>query len=512
MKTISLSNFSNGVQEPRARVTGGCVSSRHFILGTTKLKPYRDMETEALDGGAVLADQRLSSVVRYKCTGQSETIYALGQVSTSTPYPKFYLKATTNDPTTAFSSLANGEDTSGVVIPGTLVGYKGFLFCLKTKSGSTYLVKCIHGSAPTEIGAIGTSPVNGVVPQILIHPKDNKMYIASGYEVKTYDGSSLSSVVTFSTEHEITSTTHYGNNILLGMVAKNGTGSVVGVWSGETTINTLVDVVNWGSDALMILENIGDIVVGVSSMSVGGTTDVAVVSNITFRLYAGGNAQTIRTIESVGSLGSRIYPIKAKRNDSVFFPMSVYLNGVVTNQIWSIYKNSQGTLVIVPDRKPYNDTEVTSSEPFIGISMIGDWMWVAWGLASAPSSTGAFYRTNDQDVFSATSSYTTLINPGMLSEDLSKEKVLRQVTVRYGSPTGASMSFNVDYSVDNGTNYQTATSVTGSSSKIGVIEATNQTDNSPYLSGREFIFNLELTGYGEIYEIIYKYDLINTTL
>jgi hypothetical protein len=83
--------------------------------------------------------------------------------------------------------------------------------------------------------------------------------------------------------------------------------------------------------------------------------------------------------------------------------------------------------------------------------------------------------------------------------------------VRYGSPTGASMGFNVDYSVDGGTVYQTATAVT-STDKIGVVEATNQTDNSPYLSGREFIFNLELTGYGEVYEILYKYDVINTTI
>lgn len=512
MKTISLNNFSNGIQEPRTRVTGGCISSRHFILGTTKLKPYRDMETEAVDGGATLANQRLSSAIRYKCTGQSETIYALGQVSTTNQYPKFYLKATTNDPTASFSSLANGEDTTGVVIPGTLTGYKGFLFCLKSKSGSTYLVKHEHGVGTTEIGAIGTSPVNGVVPQILIHPKDNKMYIASGNEVKTYDGSSLSSVVTFSTEHEITSTTHYGNNILLGMVAKNGAGSVVGVWSGETTINTLLDVVSWGSDTLMILENIGDIVIGISSMSVGGTTDVAVVSNVTFRTYAGGTAQTVRTIESVGSLGSRVFPRKAKRNDSVFFPMFVYLNGVLTKQIWSVYKNAQGSLVIVPDRKPSNDTELTGAEDIIGLSMIGDWMWVAWAIEAAPSTTGAFYRTNNSDTYTATSSYTTLVNPGMPLEDCSKEKVLRQVTVRYGSPTGASMSFNVDYSVDGGTVYQTATAVVGSTDKIGVVEATNQTDNSPYLSGREFIFNLELTGYGEIYEIIYKYDIINTTL
>lgn len=509
MKPISLSNFQNGVQEPRSRISGGCISSRHFILGATKLKPYRDMETEALDGGATLANQRLSSVIRFKCTSQSENIYALGQVSTSNQYPKFYVKATTDSPSAAFSSLANGEDTSGTVIPGTLIGYKGALYCLKTKSGSTYLVKHIHGTSTAEVGALwATSPDNGVVPQMFIHPKDNKLYMASGYTAASYDGSTISTR-DFSTEHEITSLTHYGNNILMAMVAKNGSGSVVGVWSGSTTSSELVDVVTWGSDALMMIENIGDIVVGVSSMSVGGSTDVATVSNVTFRTYAGGNAQTIRTIESVGSLGSRVFPLKAKRNDSVYFPMSCYLNGVLINQIWSVYKNSQGSLVIVPDRKPINDTEINqASEPFIGLSMIGDWMWVAWG----DSTTGSFYRTNNDENYTATSSYTTLVNPGMPLEDFSKEKVLRQVTVRYGSPTGASMSFNVDYSVDGGTTYQTATSVTGSTDIINVIEATNQTDNSPYLSGREFIFNLELTGYGEIYEILYKYDVINTTI
>lgn len=508
MKPISLSNFQNGVQDPRSRIAGGCISSRHFILGATKLKPYRDMETEALDGGAVLADQRLSSAIRFKCTGQAENIYALGQVSTTNQYPKFYVKSTTNSPSADFSSLANGEDTTGAVIPGTLIGYKGALYCLKTKSGSTYLVKHIHGVSTTEIGAVGLSSDSGVVPQMFIHPKDNKLYMASGYTAASYDGSTLSTR-DFSTEHEITSLTHYGNNILMAMVAKNGSGSVVAVWDGSVTSSVLVDVVTWGSDALMMIENIGDIVVGVSSMSVGGATDVAVVSNVTFRTYAGGNAQTIRTMESVGPLGSRVFPLKAKRNDSVYFPMSCYLNGVLTNQIWSVYKNSQGVLVIVPDRKPLNDTEINqASEPFIGLSMIGDWMWVAWGATT----TGSFYRTNNSESYAATSSYTTLVNPGMSLEDFSKDKTLKQVTVRYGSPSSASMSFNVDYSVDGGTNYQTATSVTASTDKIGVIEATCQTDGSQYLSGREFILNLELTGDGEIYEIIYKYDVNNTTL
>ena len=503
MKTKSLSNFQNGIQAPRSQVAGGCISSRHFMLKSTKLTPYRAMETESLDGGATLANQRLSSVLRFKCTGQSESIYALGQVSTSNQYPKFYVKST---PSGDFSSLANGEDTTGAVIPSTLIGYKGYLFCLKAKSGSTYLVRHEHGVATTEIGSIATSPVNGVIPQMFIHPKDNKIYGASGNTAFTYDGSTLSTRA-FSTEHEITSVTHFGNNILLGMIAKDGSGSVVAIWDGSTTSSVLVDVIQWGSDALMVLENIGDMVVGVSSMSVGGTTDVATQSLVTVRYYTGGTAQTFKDIESIGTNGSRVFPLKAKRNDSLYFPMLAYLNGVETAQIWSIYKNEQGTLTVSPDRKVNGDTEVSvGSTPFIGLSMIGDWMWVAWGA----SSTGSFMRTNDQATYTTTSSWTSLVNPSMDTEDRSKIKQLKAVSLCCGSPSGASHTVTLSYSVDGGA---FTTIYTGaSSSVVRVIEEVAESTGTPFLSAREYIFKIESTGNGEIYELKYGYEVLPSNI
>ena len=513
MKTISLSNFSNGVQEPRARVTGGCISSRHFILGTTKLKPYRDTESESLDTG-VLTDQKLTSVVRlnYNPTSYDNStthILALGQAGAADTNPKFYQKSTINTVTASFQAATTGEDTTGVVIPGSLIAYKSKVYCLKTLSNQTRLVEYNRLTTTlTDLGDIGASPttqdlVAGIVPRMIVHPKDNKLYIATGSTVKSFDGTTLSSAVTFSTEHNITSMTHLGSNIVLGMVSKGGSGSVLGLWSGSTTSAELIDIVNFGSDTLIVLANLNDTVVGVSTLSVGGSSDVGTQNNVTIRGYAGGTAVILKRIESVGSDGSRVYPFPVINDNKLYFPMSAYLNGEKVHQVWAIYKNDN-TWVVVPDRKVSNDTELGALS-ITGLSMIGDYMWIAF-------SDGQFRRTNDQELYTATSTYTTLINPGMPLEDCSKEKVLRQVTVRYGSPTGASMSFNVDYSVDGGTVYQTATAVTGSTAKIGVIEATNQTDNSPYLSGREFIFQLELTGYGEVYEIIYKYDLINTTL
>ena len=134
MKTISLNNFSNGIQEPRTRVTGGCISSRHFILGTTKLTPYRDTVTESLDTG-VLTDQKLTSVVRvnYNPTSYDNStthILALGQAGASDTNPKFYQKSTINSVTASFQAAITGEDTTGVVIQGSLIAYKSKFYCL----------------------------------------------------------------------------------------------------------------------------------------------------------------------------------------------------------------------------------------------------------------------------------------------------------------------------------------------------------------------------------------------
>jgi hypothetical protein len=504
MKTVPIYNFSNGIQAPRAQVTGGCISTRHFILDSTKLTPLRAMETESLDTGT-LANQRLTDVIRFIPTGQVQQLFALGQASTSNAYPKFYQKSTTDSVSASFQSIANGEDTSGTVIPGSLIGYKGALYCLKTKSGSTYLVKHVYATSTTEIGAIGLSPSNGVVPQMFVHPKDNRLYIASGYTAASYDGTTISTR-DFSTGHDITSITYYGNNIMLGMVSRDSNSSVMAVWDGSTTSSILVDVVEFGNDTLLVLENIGDVVVGVSGISVGGSSGSGIYNTVTFRAYAGGTAQVFKTIESIGSLGSRVYPLKTKRNNKLFFPMSAYLNGTRTHQIWSVYKNDAGNFVVTADVKPNNDTEL-ASENIIGLSAVGDYKWVAF---SSSSTTGSIFRTTTAATYTATSSWTSLVNPNMDVGDRSKSKSLKAVSLRCGSPVSSSHTVTLSYSADGGA---FTTIYTGASSSIvRVIEEIAQSDSKPFLDAREYIFKIESTGNGEIYELRYGYEVLPTNI
>lgn len=500
MKTVVINRFDGGVEEPRSVTQNAGSSSRHFLLSKTKLKPYRDMVTESIDTGT-FANYNVTDVTRFTPTGGNEQIFALGNTN-GFSYPQFLQKSTVNSITASFQTIANGADTSGTVIPGTLIGYKGALYCLKTKSSQTYLVKHIFGTSTTEIGAIGASPTNGVVPKMFIHPKDNRLYAATGYTMMSYDGTAISTR-DFSTGHNITAITHYGNNIVIGMVSKDTNSSVLGIWNGSTTSSELVDVVLFGDDTLMVLENLGDIIVGVSAPTVGGGFDAGVENNITIRAYAGGAAQVIKKLPSVGLISPRVFPFKAKRNDVLYFPMTAYLNSERVYQIWSLSKNELGSWSFQPDRKVYNNTEIVN-ENITGMSIIGDMMWVSW-------SGGKMYRTNTNDYYTSTSSYSTTINPKMETGDRTKNKQLKSVSVICGSPTSVAHDVTISYSIDAGSTWHTICSST-SSEVVRVIEAANQSDNSPMLDGRDYMFKVETTGNGEIYEFKYSYDTYQTLI
>lgn len=289
---------------------------------------------------------------------------------------------------------------------------------------------------------------------------------------------------------------------MLGMVSRDSNSSVMAVWDGSITSSILVDVVEFGNDTLLVLENVGDVVIGVSGISVGGSSGSGIYNTVTVRGYAGGTAQVIKKIESIGSLGSRVYPLKSKRNNILYFPMSAYLNGTRIHQIWAVYKNDVNDFVVTPDIKANNDTELVS-ESIIGLSAVGDYKWVAF---SSSSSTGSIFKTNDTASYTATSSWTSLVNPEMETLDRSKKKQLKAVSLRCGSPTGSSHTATLSYSADGGS---FNTIYTGSASSIvRVIEEAAESTGKPFLSAREYIFKIESTGNGEIYELKYGYEVI----
>jgi hypothetical protein len=89
-------------------------------------------------------------------------------------------------------------------------------------------------------------------------------------------------------------------------------------------------------------------------------------------------------------------------------------------------------------------------------------------------------------------------------------KSLKAISLRCGSPTGASHTITVSYSVDGGA-YTTIYTGT-SSSEVRVIEEVAESTGKPFLEAREYIFKIESTGNCEIYEFKYGYEVIPTLI
>lgn len=501
MKTVTLNRFDGGIADPRETSTNMCTSVRNFYPQKTKLTPYRDMETDVIGSGS-LSDNRLTDVIKGTILNGSTPItslFALGRVSYSTDQnPKFYTKNGGVDPTTTWDVMTNGEGSGiGTVVANSAIIYKGNLYCLVDDGTNTKLVKHIYATSTLSVGTIGTSPTFSVVvpSKMFIHPKDNRLYMFSGYTMGVWDGSTLSTRA-FGTDYNIVSACPSGNNILIGMVAKDESHSVAGIWSGSTTSSELVDVVRWGDDALLVLENIGDSIIGVSAMSIAGSSTLATQSAVVIREYNGGAPRVVRKIESVG--GSRVYAHKATRNDTLYFTMDVYLNGTRTKQVWAISRGENGQWQVRPDRKVNNDTEITTDD-ITGLSSVGDYMWVA--------TTTGLMHTNDQDVFSATSIYETLINPSMEIGDRTKKKLLKSVSCAKAHNTGNIGQVVVKYSVDGGQNW--ATIGTLASAGGNVFKATNESSGKPFEQAYDYIFRIESTLGAEIVEFKYAYEVVN---
>lgn len=84
------------------------------------------------------------------------------------------------------------------------------------------------------------------------------------------------------------------------------------------------------------------------------------------------------------------------------------------------------------------------------------------------------------------------------------------MSLRCGSPSSASHTVTLSYSVDGGA---FTTIYTGAAtSEVRVIEEIKESTGKPFLEAREYIFKIETTGNGEIYELKYGYEVLNTLI
>lgn len=512
MSVVKINKFSGGLAEDvREKRTDSFANAHNFdVFNNDFLKPYRDTETETLSSGTIDAYKITDAVVNTSAnTTSQKNIFFLGRAGSADENAKLFEKSTqlgaTDDASSITSNIGittSGEDTVNNVVPNTLVSYSKKLFFLATDASTQTYLRSYDRNTTTlsNIGTISDYPLNvsgTVIPRPFVHPKSGKMYIVCGGEIFSYDpiNGLIANPILIPNAEEVvcTSMCDYGGYLAISIAPKNqGNPSKVILW--DMTSSTVNDIIDFGEGALMILENLGGVIIGLSADSTGGSSPFSVSPRIVMRGYSGGTSQVLK---SFNSTSIQLNNFKQKQNDKLFFVGKITVQGVETFQIFVCGKNKSGSWFLSPDRLVNGDTAVGD---ILGFNLIGDYLWAGYRT----SSVNYLVRTNDASNFTATSIYESLVNHGMSEEDRGKKKQLKSVSVAKTSTTGQLV---LKYRVDSQSSGDWVTICTLSSGgKLNRKEGREAT-GTPFNAGYEYQFRVESTNGAELVEVKYEYDV-----
>lgn len=491
VKTIT--NFNGGIAEdPREHKTDSFVTCKGFNSSTKDhtLVPYPETEAETLSSGDI-TEKRISDVI----VANDGILLAVGRNSAATPTTFDLLdKDSSTDISSAWTSFTSLSGVGGYR-KNSLSFYKGSYFVYD----EGFNIRKYDGSW-SNIGNLGITSYwdSMLVPKPFIHPLDDNLYFAVSQSISVLDNTTLTafSGSPIPTDMFVSSLTDFGAYLAIACApAINGVSRVF-LWDRDTTRTTFTENINWGEGSLLVLENVGGVLVGVSvsDNSYSTTTQFVTTKNkkLTIRAYTGGTPQVIKELEVSDTFVLR--NIKAQVNGKLYF------GGDYDDSLYVVYKDRTGRIVVSKDRLLNNGSAITTLR---GFSVVGDYLFAMYDTAG---SSGLFYRTKVSPSYTASSTYTTLKNPLMEVGDRGKKKKLHYVSVGKTSTTGQLVC---SVSVDGGS-YTTVSTLTAGGKLFKKESRT--TAGTPFTDGYEFQFKVESTGGAEFTELKYAYEDIEKNI
>lgn len=504
MNTVIINKFDGGhAEDIRTFATSECESSTNFDIVTNPhlLRPFTDPVAETITGGSgVMTDFQVTDVLAVDISGTTKLV-GWGRESAASTKASFFTKGSSSDITSAWAKTVTtgGTDTP---IAGTLIEYKGSAYAVSSTSN---LIKFTSGTTYTSIGTIGAVLTQTAKP--FVHPEDNIMYLSGGlgqaYTVAKYDGSTLSTnAITLPSNVTITSFANWGTYLAIACKPTSGVGrSVVYLWGRDTSLTTVQGIIDWGDGALEILENVNEILVGVSAIKQVGSYDTITNYNYQVKVSSGGSVEVIKDFVVTNTNVLRHF--KAKQYNKLYFGFDT------DNAIFVCGKNKEGRWYVSKDRY-LTPTGSTITGVLQNISIVGDILFASYtdgGIA------GYLTRTSDS-TYAATSTYLSTINPNMPIADRYENKKLVAVQIAY-KLNSSSGTVGLGYYCENdagtsGGSLQTIISTSKSASGDYVTTAQAHSNGTPFLTGREYQFRITSVGDIRIKEVKYKYEKLLT--
>lgn len=490
-KTITINNFSGGlaedVRETRSNTFSTC-KNFDSVTKENRLTPYGELEAEALSSGDI-KDSLLSDIAR----DTSGYIYAIGRTSSGTPTGTtvFIKDSATNIASTFSVHASTGAGTTYRANSLTQFG-SAFYFI----DSNHNLKKMAFPSTFSTAGTIDmtSSWTNELIPKPFVHPLKKYLYASVGqYFARVTDSGTyadLTSLVLPASQYT-SSLCDYGSYLAIATAPSfTGGRSVVYLWDMDEN-KTFNESIDWGEGSLLVLENIGGTLIGISTNDAtytnASTYTTYKTKKITVRALVGNQAVVIREFVVDSTISLRNF--KATVNGRLYFGCDY------DDSLYVVYKNKNGNIVVSKAHYMNNGSSITTLR---GINMVGDYLFIGFDTDSV---TGNFYRTKVSPAYTFSSVYETTINPNMESGDRSKKKKLKAVSVAKHSTTG---TVTVYYSIDGGTTYTQLGSTLG-----GLVnKMVNEYTGIPMEDAYEYKFKVISDSGAEITEFKYSYETI----
>lgn len=502
MPTVTINQFDGGyTNDARETSTAKIADSSNFDLVTSKNKisPIVDLEAEALSSGDI-TDKRFTDIY----IDDNGAIGAIGRQSTadSTVINLFAKDSTTDISSTYTFSTGSALSAGELAFPGSAIIYNNDLYIITNGSGSGATVRTYDGSW-TSLGSMSTGTIwlDSGVPRPYRHYADDLVYFAARHKLFRFTstaGSAITSYFTFPDKFLQTSLTYYGSDLAVALTPRFGGNSWVAILDRISTNTSPRTLVDWGPGSLCVLENIGGVLIGISTNEIrfntNSTYTVAKQKKLYVKAWAGGEVQTIAEIDvdSTVQLTNRKQIIE----DRLYFGCNN------DDALYCVTKNKAGNFVVYKSHYVANGTTATS---LVGFNFIGDYLFT---MVNTSGSSGLVYRTDNSDTYTNTSFIETLINPSMPISDRTKKKQLKAISVAT-APMPSSGTVTVKYSVD-GSAYTTLFT-DSTDSKIKSF-STSESTGTPVNAGYEYQFKIETTGGAEVTELKYTYEVLSEVI
>lgn len=431
---VKIDRFDGGLSEDkRVKDTSKYSLTKHFDALTYphKLIPY--VKTEPNESKAL-------SIVKFIyapwLSSGAFMLYGLGIASGSVSKPAVNTyDIDAGDPdNTGWGTPANNESAVSGRNTEVFFYYKQFIYMW---TGGNKLVRFDTTVAAAFNDAYQTIAYTTVAEPVH-HPADDIAYFFTDNKVHSLNDTTWSTaVLTLPTDLQIVAATAHGNYLAIACTTK-GTAdakSITFLWDRDSSLTLLTERIDFGRGKIVHIASLDNKLIAVMDYFTNNLYSLS-KGRVLIKQANGQFAATLKEL-TTDSFSNSLPRTRMVRDNKLYFPMTIVLNGDTRMGIWVTDSNGRVTLDTVEE-------EATSYE---GIYATGNMWWIAH------SGDGSVNRSDEDRVYSTTlaSTYESLIFDG---GDASLVKKLVGATVMT-EPMPAAGQIVLKYRKDNETSWTT---------------------------------------------------------